>query len=179
MVIDAPDIKKLQRLIKKAGDEGAIKASKEATKQMALAYKKKLKAAAPVKSGFLRRFIKHSVRKGRKFDCFNAKIGILNVRKLRKQNFAGAMEWPFYAYFTEKGTKGPYRIPNKMQGRGRSKRLNTFAKRLSIGGNIVTTVQHPGIDADPWIEPTFKVHRRGVARLGIRVFEKELRKYIK
>lgn len=152
--VTIPDLNRVQAEIRRASKKGSQEAAKVATRKMALLFKKELKARTPLESGNLRRSMRHSVRKAKKFTGYLGKVGLIRRRRSDK-------DYPFYAYFLEKGTKA-HKIP-----------------RAAFDDGVYSGVEHPGIEARPFFNPTFKDRRGAAVRLGSRTFIEQIRKYIR
>jgi HK97 gp10 family phage protein len=157
--IRIPEMDRIKRDIKRAGKKGAQDAAKVATRNMAVLFKKELIARAPERRGNLKRHIKHSVRKAKNFTGWLGKVGLLKKRN--------AKDYPFYAFFIERGASGHSIAPTNSDG------------ALQFKGGTFAGAEHPGITAKPFVRPTFVTKRAAAVKLGSKIFVEHIRKIIK
>ena len=149
-------LRELARALEMMGGRQALQVAKAALRDAAGEIRKEMRSSAPMKKGVLRSSIK---------------VVIDNRAKDSPAVFVGSIgRQGWYARFIERGTR-PHRIPVATVGRGTTRRANQV--RLSFGGRVVASVDHPGIAPRPWAEPAFmRSYPRALEKLKQRLAER-------
>ena len=147
----------IARKFEKLSKEGRQKVAQRATSKMAKTFKQELLNNAPVRTGNLKRHIRQSVTKGKKFEGYYGKAG------LWKKRGKGGKDFPFYAYFVEKGTSGHAVNPKN-------------GEALAFDGGTWGGVDIPDIPANPFVRKTFNSKKGAALRIGSKTFLDQIRK---
>ncbi|WP_216740588.1 HK97-gp10 family putative phage morphogenesis protein [Hahella sp. HN01] len=131
-------LRELHQALQQLGKQAANKAARDGLTEAAKTFRKEIRQGAPVKSGHLRKHIRYKLRRDRSGRGYTGRVGVHPKA--------------YYARFIEFGA-APHAIPNPTTGRGRNKRKNK--KRLRIGSQVVSGVNHPGIAPRPFLRPAF------------------------
>lgn len=142
--------KALVELGSRAGKQALLGALRDAAKPI----RKAARRNAPKKSGLLRKSIKTkaAATKGGGDSAAKVQIGV----------FRDGKKSPFYAVMIEKGAK-KHRIPSSSKGRGKNKTKNNV--RLAFGGRVVSSVNHPGVRARPFMKPAFEQNHKEALKI--------------
>lgn len=170
MSFEVKGMAQLEKALSEMGARAGKKVLLGALRDAAKPVRSQMRAAAPRKSGTLRKAIKTKAIAG-KGSTNNVATVMIGTFKEGKQSPG------FYAKFLEYGTKA-HDIPSPTAGRGKNKTKNKAV--VAFGGKIFGRVRHPGIKAKPFIAPAFeRTHKQATEILAKRLKQRIILEAIK
>ena len=170
MSFQVKGIAELEKALSEIGSRAGKKALLGALRDAAKPVRSQMRAAAPNKSGKLKKAIKTKAVAG--------KGATNNVATVMIGTFKEGKQSPgFYARFFEYGTKA-HDIPSPTTGRGKNKRKNQAV--VAFGGKVFGRVRHPGQKAKPFMAPAFeRTHKQATEILAKRLKQRIILEAIK